>query len=683
MTIQRATLFTREHVARIVKNIAVHPIWEDESTFVYLSQSDKGSHYVRMDCLSGKKTTLENYQPESAPPLNHHNVCSADQRYCLQQVNHNLILFDAIKNQQVQLTHDGTEAHSYAKIPGTCRIPLQIELGKVPYAMPGIFSPDGKYFLTYRLDERKVKLFHIQNNAPEQRHAVHYQFHYAYVDEDLTHQEFIVVDLENAKIIQLNCPPLLVEYFTVFGLKNWVFWSEHSNKFYYLRYYRGYKKLSLCQYDLATHRETVLLSEEAPTYIEPNQVFFWDSNIYVLEESNEIIWWSQRDNWGHLYLYQKDTGQLIQQITQGSWAVLDLLYIDKRERIIYFIACGKEQGGPYYRYYYRINFDGSNMKCLTPQAAEHFISTSPQCNYFVDTYSTISTAPISECRDRFGHLICHLETADLSQLEALGWHKPEPFSILALDGKTVLYGALFKPSDFDEHHKYPIIDHIYPGPQNIHVPKAFSCDGNAVPYRWPGLWTMQALAECGFIVICLDAPGTTMRSKSFQDVSYGNMQAGGLEQHIATLQQLAQQHPFIDISRVGITGHSAGGYIAARAVLQYPDFFKVAVAGSGVHDLKNFMAYWSEKYQGLLSTGNYDRQANHDLVTQLRGHLLLIHGELDDNVHVHHSIQLYENLLKAGKMDLVELTLLANTHHECDEHPVYLHKMWHFFLKHL
>ncbi|WP_419418746.1 alpha/beta fold hydrolase [Legionella sp. D16C41] len=683
MNYKQIKRFTRENLAKRLKNIDITPIWLSERYFVYQREGEIGSEYIFVDCVEKKKEKLKNYSKILTPTPNPYNRLTPNHKYNLLVNNYNLFRQELSTGEQLQLTFDGREDFAYSKIPGTCRIPLQIENGIIPWSMPGLFSPDGAYFLTHQLDERQVKLFHIQNNANTGR-AKHYQFHHAYAgDSHLTYLQLILINIAKGSVKRLHCDPLLVEFFTVFDLKNWLWWSKDSKKIYYLRNYRGYKRLSLCEYNLDTEAEVILLEEFSKTYIEPNQIFFWDANVYLLEDSNEILWWSERDDWGHLYLYDKTTGQLKNQVTRGEWLVLDILFVDEKHRQVYFTGCGREKGDPYYRYLYCVKLDGSKLTCLTAKQAEHAIFPSPQFNFFVDTYSTITTAPITTLCDRDGQIIMTLEEANITILEAYNWQKPELFSLLALDGITKLYGAIFKPSYFDASKKYPIIADIYPGPMNNHVPKAMYCNGDKVAYRWPGMWQMQALAECGFIVVCLDTPGSAMRSKSFRDVSYGRLQEGSLAEHIAILKALSKTYTYMDIERVGITGHSAGGYIAARALLLYPDFFKVAVAGSGIHDLKNFMAYWSEKYQGLVETGNYENQSNNKLAHMLKGKLLLIHGEMDDNVHVQHSIHLYQSLLSAGKNHLVELLILPNTYHECNEHPVYLENLWNFFIKNL
>ena len=686
MRIPSAKKFTREAVAKHCPNIDLNLIWLNEDRFVYTDNS--GQKPVLVNCQTGEKTEFKQSLPIPNKP-NYTARISPDQKVKICTEDYNLFLEDLNTQNITQLTFDGRKDQAYAAIPCTCRVPLQIESGDLDVPMPGLFSPNGKTFLTHQLDERDVTIRSVSetksglsSGSDSDSKLVHNYFHPYAGDKTIPTQKLISVNLELGEIEVLNTDNLYIEFFTIFNLKNWICYSKDNSKIFYLRLVRGYKKISLREYDFKLKQEKVLLCEKTENYIEINSTFFWDSNVRILDDLGHFIWWSERDNYGHLYLYDLKTGRLKNQITFGSWVVLDVLHVDTKEQTIYFTGSGKEPGDVYYRYLYKINLDGSGLICLTPELGDHFIQASANFTYFIDSISDIRSEPVHKLRHKSGDLICTLETADLTYLTQLNWHKPENFKLKALDNKTDLYGEIFKPTDFDPTKKYPVIDHIYPGPQNIHVPKALCTNGNNVAYRWPGLWSMQALAELGFIVIAIDTPGSTQRSRDFREASYQKIQSIPLLEHKAALEKLAKKYKYIDLNRVGIVGHSAGGYVAARAILCYPDFYKVAVAGSGVHSLKNFMAYWSEKYQGLVNSGNpnYDNTDNVDLAENLVGKLLLIHGEKDDNVLVEHSLNLYQALVKAGKQDLVELLLLP-CYHECDEVPEYLSKSWAFFEK--
>jgi dipeptidyl aminopeptidase/acylaminoacyl peptidase len=391
-----------------------------------------------------------------------------------------------------------------------------------------------------------------------------------------------------------------------------------------------------------------------------------------------VLWFSQRDDWGHLYLYDLETGRLKHRITEGDWNVLQVLRIDKADRTIYFIGSGREEGDPYFQYFYRVALDGKGeVELLTPERANHRISLSPEGKSFVDSYSTPVEPPVAVFRDNSGGKIAELEKADISRLIEAGWQPPVPFSVKARDGVTDLYGLMHKPTRFDPARKYPIINYIYPGPQTGSVgSRSFS----------PSRGDQQAMAELGFIVVALDAMGTPMRSKSFHAAYYGNMGDNGLPDQITGMKQLAERFPWIDIDRVGIYGHSGGGFASTDAILRYPDFFKVAVSGAGNHDNRSYEDDWGEKWQGLLKTNpdgttNYDNQANQLLAKNLKGKLLLAHGTMDSNVPYYNTLLVVNELIAANKD--FDLILFPNRGHGFGREPYMMRRRWDYFVEHL
>ena len=343
----------------------------------------------------------------------------------------------------------------------------------------------------------------------------------------------------------------------------------------------------------------------------------------MLGDGGEFLWWSERDGFGHLYLYDGD-GTLKGRVTEGPWLVEELVAVDEESRTAYFTAAGREEGRhPYFTHFYSASLDGSGARLLTPEDAVHRVVASPSGRYFVNTYSTPETPPVAVVRGRDGSVRLTVETADVSRLEEAGWIPPVPFEARGRDGVTPVYGLLWFPSSFDPTQSYPVVDYIYPGPQIGAVTRYdFSAAG-----RGNG----RALAELGFVVFAVDAFGTPMRSKAFHDGYYGNMGDNGLPDHISALKELAGRHPQLDLGRVGIFGHSGGGFSSTDAILRYPDFFKVAVSGAGNHDNRGYHFPWGEKYQGLLEenadgTDNYDSQANQNLAANLKGKLLLHYG---------------------------------------------------------
>jgi dipeptidyl aminopeptidase/acylaminoacyl peptidase len=355
-----------------------------------------------------------------------------------------------------------------------------------------------------------------------------------------------------------------------------------------------------------------------------------------------------------------------------------LLFVDEAARQLYFLARGREAG--HFRYHghlYRVNYDGSGLSLLTPEDADHNVWMSPSGRYFLDTYSRVETPPVSLVRSaRDGRTVVDVEQADISRLEEMGFEAAQPFTAKARDGITNLHGVIYFPPNVDEDAEYPIISHIYPGPQV----------GSVGGWSFKGGGEDFALAQLGFVVIQLDHLGTPLRSKAFHDNYYGNFTDNGLPDHVTVIRQLAARYPFIDLDRVGIYGHSGGGFASTDAILRFPDFFKVAVSGAGNHDNRSYNIYWAEKYQGLMETDsvtgedNFEASANKTYAANLKGHLLLMHGDMDDNVHPANTIQLVDELIKANKD--FDLIIAPNRGHGLNE-PYFIRRRWDYFVRHL
>jgi dipeptidyl-peptidase-4 len=428
--------------------------------------------------------------------------------------------------------------------------------------------------------------------------------------------------------------------------------------------------------DANTGEVRTLFEESMPTQVGDASL---TENLWrVLPASNELIWWSQRDDWIHLYLYDLTTGKLKNRITAGEGNVDDIVRVDERSRQIYFMGMGKEPGrDPYFHHLYRIGFDGKGQTLLTPENANHVVSMSPDGKYFVDSYSTPDTPPVTVLRDAKGKLIQTLERADISRLVAAGWKPPTPIRMKARDGKTDIYGLMFTPSNLDSTRKYPIINHIYPGPQSGSVgTRSFS----------PARSDDQALAELGFVVVEIDGMGTPGRSKAFADAYYGDMGDNTLPDQVAGMKELAQRYSFIDIDRAGIWGHSGGGFATADAMFRYPDFFRVGIAESGNHDNRNYEDDWGERYQGLLvrqgNTDNYADEANQTHAANLKGKLFLIHGQMDDNVPPTNTQLVVDALMKAGK-DFDQIMLPHARHGYGIDSNYIMRRRWDYFVRNL
>jgi dipeptidyl aminopeptidase/acylaminoacyl peptidase len=454
-------------------------------------------------------------------------------------------------------------------------------------------------------------------------------------------------------------------------------WAKDGSSLAFVSTDRGHKSATLRVADAQTGAVRDVYTETVATQYQSAPAL--DSvNWRYLPESNEFIWYSQASDWGHLYLHDLATGKRKRQITSGDWNVTQIAHLDAGSRTLWFLGIGREPGNPYYVHYYKVGIDGGDVQLLTPENANHVITPSDDGKYFVDVYSTIDTAPVALLRDADGKQVAEIARADLGRLKAAGWVAPTAFTVKARDGKTDLYGQMFKPSDFDPAKKYPIVVYIYPGPQvgSVRTRSFAAAHGDN-----------EALAELGFIVIAVDGMGTPLRSKSFQDAWYGNMADNTLPDQVAALKQLGARHPWIDLDRVGIWGHSGGGNATATAMFTYPDVFKVGIAESGNHDNRSYEDDWGERYHGLLAknkdgSSNYTGQDNESHAANLKGKLFLIHGLMDDNVPPQSTLLVVDALVKANKD--FDLLLLPNAHHGYGMDSFYvMRRRWDYFVENL
>ena len=402
--------------------------------------------------------------------------------------------------------------------------------------------------------------------------------------------------------------------------------QKDGRKLAFISSTRDHKEAHLHIADVGSGKVIPIYKEVTQTYYESGVS---GENWRVFFDTNEFLWYSEKDDWGHLYLHDLRTGKLINQITSGQWLVRDVLHVDKNKREIYFTGGGKENGNPYHIYLYKVNFDGSNLKLLTTEKGTHSINPSPNWDFFTTTYSTTTNPPITVLKDNEGNTLKTLAESDITELKENNWQEPVEFNVKARDGETDIYGLMYLPSFYSDNGKYPVLNYIYPGPQAGSVRNY----GFSVARR-----DFQAMAELGFVVVAVDAMGTPGRSKSFHDAYYGNMGDNGIPDNIKAIQDLAKQYTGMNIEKVGIWGHSGGGFASTRAILEYPDFYDVAVSSAGNHDNRNYEADWGEKWQGLLENitveddeisndfnfnkTNYDNQANQLLAGNLKGKLL-------------------------------------------------------------
>jgi len=586
--------------------------------------------------------------------------------------DNNLWVRDVAANKETQLTTDGVKDFGYATDnAGWASSDRPIVL----------WSPDSRKIATYQQDQRGVgEMYLVETKVG---HPTLRSWKYPLPgDHTVTMIQRVIIDVDAAKVIRLQMPPdqhrsSLCDDLACGGEWGDVQWSPDASHIAFVSTSRDHKVEQLKVADAATGAVRDVMEEKSPTYFESGNGRI---NWHYLPTTNEVIWYSERDNWGHLYLYDLTTGKLKNQITAGEGNVTRIMRVDEKNRMIYFMGVGREKGrDPYFIHFYKIGFDGKSYALLTPEDANHDVTLSPSGDYFTDSYSKPDVPPAAVLRDLNGKLIANLEKADISKLLAAGWKPPTPFNVKARDGVTDIYGLMFKPSNLDPAKKYPIINHIYPGPQTGSVgSRNFS----------PARGDCDALAELGFIVVEIDGMGTPWRSKKFHDAYYADMGDNTLPDQVAAMRQLAQRYPWIDLERTGIYGHSGGGFATADAMFRYPDFFKVGISESGNHDNREYEDDWGEKYHGLLqdkpgsSGDNYDSQANQLLAKNLKGHLLLAHGTMDNNVPPYNTLLVVNELIKANKD--FDLIMFPNAAHGYGAASNYMtRRRWDYFVRYL
>jgi dipeptidyl aminopeptidase/acylaminoacyl peptidase len=580
----------------------------------------------------------------------------------------NLWVREVATKKEMQLTTDGVKDFGYATD----------NAGWTRSNRPVLtWSPDSKRIATFQQDQRGVgEMYLVETRVG---HPALQAWKYPLPgDKVVTTIQRVVIHLDGPRVVRLKMPPDEHRSTTTDDIKDRggtiadLQWSPDGKRLVFVSTSRDHKGEILREADPETGDVRVVLEEKVATFFESG------GNWRFLPKTNELIWYSQRDNWGHLYLYDMATGGLKNQIVSGEGNVASLLRVDEKARVITFIGQGREKGrDPYFRHVYKVGFDGRGLALLTPEDADHSVALSPSGRYLVDSYSKPDVAPVTVLRNSAGKLLANLEQADISQLLATGWKPPLPFSAKGRDGTTDVYGLLFRPTNFDPAKKYPIVNNIYPGPQSGSVGgRSFT----------PARGDTQALAELGFVVVQIDGMGTPNRSKSFHETYYGNMGDNTLPDQVAAMKQLAERYPWIDIDRAGIYGHSGGGYATCDAMFRYPDFFKVGVSQAGNHDNRGYEDDWGEKWQGLLTknadgTSNYDDQANQSHAKNLKGKLLLAHGTMDGNVPPYLTLLVVDELIKANKD--FDLILFPNRSHGFGSEPYMVRRRWDYFVRHL
>ena len=631
-----------------------------EANKILVSVKDKSYH-----------CDIENYLCKSNPyTAKRHDNVSPDGKRAVFIKDHNLWLRDLTNNKEAQLTTDGVKHFGY----GTNNA------GWIRSQKPVVtWAPDSKKLTTFKHDGRKVGDMGIVSTAvghpkidvwkyplPGDQHA--FKIHR------------VVIDVETAKVTPLDMAPDEHRSTITDHIADWdgnlldIDWSQDSSHFAFVSTSRDHKKATVRIANTKNGKVKTVFTETEDTFFESGvDGIAWR----YLDKTDEILWFSQRSDWGHFYIIDAKTGKMKKQLTNGDWTVISLLHVDQDTGHILFTGAGKEGGDPYFHYLYRINLDGSNLTLLTPEKQHHRITLSKNGDYFLDRVSTYDQAEKSYVRNTENGKGFTIETMDISKLKANGWQAPVPFVVKDRNGEHDIYGLMYKPSNFDTNNKYPVVNYLYPGPQvgSIRGRHFRASRGDN-----------QSIAELGFIVIEIDALGTPGRSKSIHEFYYGNMGDSGIPDQVSAIQQLAKKHRWIDDTKVGIWGHSGGGFASTRALLMFPDFYSVAVSQAGNHDNRNYADAWGEKWHGMLinnedKTTNYDSQANQLLVDKLKGKLLIAHGTTDTNVAPYNTLVVVEALIEANKD--FDMLMLPNRGHGFAREPYMLRKRWDYFVQHL
>lgn len=706
----RAYALREKYNAKHVLYAGVVPHWVDQtSAFWYVRQTEKGKEYVKVDAASKKRTALFDQQKMAAAltekagrEINAYNlplqncrlnisldtlrfqldgkfwaysiknnrlldegaipprgkerhwmevddekegrpVTSPDGKWTAFIKNDNVYVREVATGKEKQLSQDGTLSNYYSSY-------IQ-------------WSPDSKSVVSCRIRPvEKRYVYYVESSPADQAQPKLHKQEYAKPGDELRFKVPCIFEVESGRRL-IPSTELFSHQYELSG----PMWNADSKAITFEYNERGHKVYRVLEMSAVDGGVRTLIEEKEEKYVNYPRIYR-----NYLSDGKRIIWSSERDNYNHLYLYDWATGKPLNQITKGEWYVRGVQHVDEANEVIYFSANGMKKGeDPYLIHYYKINFDGSNLVELTPEEGMHQCWYSSDYKYLVDVYSKVDQAPIAVLRDaKNGKIRMQLDKADISALLANGWKAPEVFSAKGRDGKTDMWGVIYRPSNFDPSKKYPVIEYIYSGPGDQYVPKTFSS------YNW---W-MTSLAELGFIVVQVDGMTTSFRSKEFEEVCYKNLKDAGLPDHIAWIKAAAQKYPYMDIDRVGIFGCSAGGQESTGAVLFHPEFYKAAYSACGCHDNRMDKIWWNELWMGYPVDESYSACSNVDNAHLLNRPLMLVVGELDDNVDPASTMQVANALIKANKD--FELVVIPGAHHTMGE-DFGEHKRYDFFVRHL
>ena len=657
---------------------AIHPEWIDSSHYFWYKNHEKeGDFYYLVNAESGKKQRAadkkglaaffskkqkklaesllkeEEKRPdrwrrrEEAPVP----VVSPDKKWEAYVKDNNLYLSPVRDEkekdkpkEEIALTMDGTANLRYD-------------------GWSIIWSPDSRKLATVKVrdvQERRIPL--IESSPSSQKQPILQWRNYVKPGDVLPVYLPVLFDVEARKQMALNVTPYENQFYL-----NLTGWREDSRAFTFEFNQRGHQRYVIGEVSAADGSIRHLVDEQTKTFI-----YYYNNYRYDLDDGKELLWISERDGWRHLYLIDGTSGQVKQQVTKGEWVVRQVDYVDETNRVVYFTASGFNKGeDPYNLHYCRINLDGTGFTDMTPENGNHRVTFSADRSYFTDVYSRPDLPPVSQLkRTSDASVVAGLQRCDVSALQAESWQMPEVFCAKGRDGQTDIWGNIYRPMHFDASKSYPVVEFIYAGPHDSHVDKDFK----------PAHHLVSKLVELGFIVVSIDGMGTSNRSKAFHDVCWKNLKDAGFPDRIAWMKAAGAKYKYMDLNRVGIYGWSAGGQNAMAALLFHNDFYKVAVALCGCHDNRMDKIWWNEQWMGYPIDASYSASSNVDNAHRLKGKLLLINGELDDNVDPASTLQVVSALMKANK-NFEQLYLPGKTHSLGG--PFEMHKMHDFFVKNL
>ena len=657
---------------------AIHPEWIDSSHYFWYKNHEKeGDFYYLVNAESGKKQRAadkkglaaffskkqkklaesllkeEEKRPdrwrrrEEAPVP----VVSPDKKWEAYVKDNNLYLSPVRDEkekdkpkEEIALTMDGTANLRYD-------------------GWSIIWSPDSRKLATVKVrdvQERRIPL--IESSPSSQKQPILQWCNYAKPGDVLPVYLPVLFDVEARKQMALNVTPYENQFYL-----NLTGWREDSRAFTFEFNQRGHQRYVIGEVSAADGSIRHLVDEQTKTFI-----YYYNNYRYDLDDGKELLWISERDGWRHLYLIDGTSGQVKRQVTKGEWVLRQVDYVDETNRVVYFTASGFNKGeDPYNLHYCRINLDGTGFTDMTPENGNHRVTFSADRSYFTDVYSRPDLPPVSQLkRTSDVSVVAGLQRCDVSALQAEGWQMPEVFCAKGRDGQTDIWGNIYRPMHFDASKSYPVVEFIYAGPHDSHVDKDFK----------PAHHLVSKLVELGFIVVSIDGMGTSNRSKAFHDVCWKNLKDAGFPDRIAWMKAAGAKYKYMDLNRVGIYGWSAGGQNAMAALLFHNDFYKVAVALCGCHDNRMDKIWWNEQWMGYPIDVSYSTSSNVDNAYRLKGKLLLINGELDDNVDPASTLQVVSALMKANK-NFEQLYLPGKTHSLGG--PFEMHKMHDFFVKNL